>query len=216
MRWHSALRHLWGRHALGEGSRPQGVVSGLPLQFQVRPGYGRRSAPTAVKTADLDRLVQNAVVSTFLLGPSEVLPKGQEDVAEVRLVQTRLREVREGLDQINDLVGTPGFSLVRMRKRAAELHAEEEALQRRLEEFTRISAHAAMLVESRAALFQGKRVSFEQAAQLKADLAKRFASLPLHQRRTLVRSLLEIEIHPGRTADRIHIRHLAVPGLDEG
>jgi site-specific DNA recombinase len=199
----------------GRGSDRHGSTTVYRCTRKQRTAISDGQRHTAVKTKDLDPLVRGAVISTFLLGPTSAMPSEAASVAEVRRIQARLREVRDGLRDVNELVGTPGFRPALMKKRAAELSGEETALAAQLEEHARSSAHAAKIVESRAALFRGKGegVSLANAARLKAELSERFDALPLEQQRTLVRSLLEITVYPGRSPDRIDIRNLAEPSL---
>ncbi len=182
------------------------------------PGSGPRVTHPAIKTADLDPLVRNGVVAAFLLGPGALIGE-QADTAEVRRLQSRLREVRQGLSDLVDMIGTPGFSAAAVKPRAAKLDAERESIEQQLAKHARQSAHAAMLVESREALLSSGstgRVSIKDAARLKADLADRFDALPLEQRRTLVRSLLTVTVHRGRkVAERVDIQHAVALGLNE-
>jgi len=59
-------------------------------------------------------------------------------------------------------------------------------------------------------------VSIAHAAELKMEYAARFDNLPLQHRRTLMRSLLDVRVDPGRGVDRVRIKHLAAPSLDQG
>ena len=167
---------------------------------------------TTYRADELDKIVRDAVVSAFLVGPSKIFGSVSE-ATDVTALQRRLSEVRQGLSNLLDLVGTPGFTFGRISKRQAELATEETRITCELSDHARKSAHVAMLTDSQAALFRGKRVSIEAAAKTKKAIAERFDSLPLEQRRTLVRSLLAVTVHPGRTPARVQIEHLAVQSL---
>ena len=81
-------------------------------------------------------------------------------------------------------------------------------------------AHAAMAVDLRAMVWAGKRVSFDDASEAKEALGERFESLPLTQRRELVRTLLDVQVMPGQgvkadPARRIVITHKVVTSLNQ-
>lgn len=166
----------------------------------------------AVKCEELDALVRDAIVSAFMLGPTAVTAEDAVAVEELRRLRLRLTEVRRAMADATELVGEPGVKVATIKRKLAELDAEERGLVAQVEESERRSAHAAMLVQSQAAflrgLGKGKRVSLAQAAGLKAQLEERFDSLPLAQRRTLVRSMLKITVYPGRDARRIDVQSL--------
>lgn len=197
----------------GRGSGPRGSFPIYRCASKKRGASdGQRHA--SIQTGELDSMVIEAVVSSFLFGASANLPSERVDVAELTRLHVRQSEVRQGLADVADLIGTPGFSKATTAKRAAELAAEEEEIEAKIAERARRSAHVAMLVESQAALFKGKRVSIGDAAELKVELAHRFESLELEQQRTLVRSLLQVTVNTGRTTERVDIVHVGVPSLD--
>lgn len=187
---------------------------------------GRRHV--SIKPDDLDPLVRSAVAAAFLMSPPSSLPSKAADLAEVQRVQARRVEVRRSIDELVAMIGTPGITAATVTKRTAELGAELESLDARLEDHTRQSAHAAMLVDAHAALWAGqrpprgaadrsKRIRIATAAKVKEQLEERFDSLPLQQRRTLVRTLLVVTVDPwqrGPSSDRVRIEHL-VPELRE-
>lgn len=197
----------------GRGSGPRGSFPIYRCASKLRASSdGRRHA--SIQTVELDLMVIEAVVSSFLFGVSSDLPSERADVAELTRLHVRQSEVRQGLADLADLIGTPGFSRATTAKRGRELAAEGEEIEAKIAERARRSAHAAMLVESQAALFKGNRVSIRDAAELKVDLAHRFESLKLDQQRTLVRSLLQVTVNTGRTTERVDIVHVGVPSLD--
>lgn len=178
---------------------------------------GKRHA--SIKPDDLDPVVVDAVVSTFVYSPTSGLPSETADLADVRRLQGRLRDVRGQRDALIDSIGLPGITKATIAKRATNLAFDEAVIVTALDDHARQSAHAAMIVESRAALWTAprKRVSLAAAAALKQQLNERFQALPLTQRRTLVRSLLVITVESwkcGASSDRVHIEHIGAPDLD--
>ena len=189
------------------------------------PGGDRH---VSIKPADVEPLVREAIVSTFLLAPPTGLPGQAAEAANVQRLQTRLREVREGIAELLAMVGTPGVKMATITKPTSELGIEAEQIEAELEAHKRHSAHAAMLLDAHAALWSGKRpdhrsqdratrVRFADAAKLKVKLGERFDGLPLEQRRTLVRTLVSVTVHPwqsGPSSKRVIIQHLGAPDLD--
>lgn len=211
----------------GLGSDRKGSFSVYRCGSRVIPSEDNKKMRHAtVKTADLDGLVVQHIAKAFLYGAPMAMPSRRAEFEELAALQARLREVRQGLLDNSALVGTPGFKVATARRRGAELSAEEEELEEQIEYHATRSAHAAMLVESRTALFlgakvrgkSGKRVSPAKAVQVLEELAARFESLPLAQQRTLVRSMLEITVNPwksGPSKDRCVIERIDDPSPDD-
>lgn len=181
----------------------------------------------SVKTDALHALVVEEIANAFMYGAPQAMPSRRVEFEELAALQARLREVRQGMIDNSDLVGTPGFPVATAKRRGAELAAEEEALEEQIRHHATRSAHAAMVVESRTALFlgekvpgkTGKRVSLAKAGQVRDELAARFESLPLAQQRTLVRSMLKITVNPwksGLSKDRCVIERIDGPADDDG
>jgi site-specific DNA recombinase len=171
----------------------------------------------SVKCEEIDRMVREEVISSYLVGP-EAGAEASADQVNLSKLYARLGEVRQGLGDLADLVGTPGFDKARTAKRGAELATEESQLVEAIQAQVRRDANAAMLVEARKGLFPAapERVSFDQAADARAQLEAAFDALSLEQRRTLVRATLDVTVYPGRdTASRVKIKHLIAPGLDD-
>lgn len=174
-----------------------------------------RRHPT-IKTDDLDPLVRSEVAAAFMMTQAEMPSTPQ--ALEVGLLHRRLGEVRQGRADLLELAGTPGFSVAHTAKRGAELAAEEARIEVTLAEHVRRSAQTAMLVESSKALFAcSGRVDIADAVDLKTELVQRLEGLPLHQQRTLVRSMLSVTVNPftgGKSADRVDVQHLRAVTLN--
>jgi hypothetical protein len=222
---YAGLVHCWcgSRMRSGTGSDRKAKFSIYRCSSTDREPGSRHAS---IKCDDLDPLVR-AAVSAFMHSPPAALPTSVAEVAEVQRLGARLREVRQAIADLLAMVGTPGVSSASITKRTAELGREAEQIEAELDQHRRRSAHAAMLLDAQAALWKGKpparrskdrtrRVSIEDAADLKGKLEERFDSLALEQRRTLVRSLLTFTVHPwkrGPSVDRVEITHAGSPGL---
>ena len=162
--------------------------------------------------------MRTAIANCFLMGPT-AWSGAQDDASDenelVRL-RNRLSVVRQALTTLTDLVGQPGFSKARTLKRGAELAREEADLEAKIAGITRRSARAAMLVESQTSLWASHTVDMNAAVSVRRSLGERFDSLPLEQRRTLVKTMLDVTVYPGRTSEQVDIKHPALPSLDAG
>jgi len=145
-----------------------------------------------IKSVLLDGLIRAEIIRCFTYGT--LLPDVQVDVAETMRLQARLGEVRQGKADLMELVGSPGITIATVQKRAAELYAEEVQLDALLEEQAKQSASAAMISSTKTTLWKSP-VSFESVSAFKVELGLRFDSLPLEQQRTLVRSMLKIQVN---------------------
>lgn len=179
----------------------------------------------------LDPLLVDAVVSAFLFGPADMMPGTSDgDLVSIEIELTKLHKSRsdllvvvgEGLADMSEVSG----KLRKIKLREAEL-AEQRA------EVVAKNAKAAMLVDLRADLWNGSRETpgldldlpsdqlFKDAGAVKAALKERFQSLPLLQRRELVRNLLDVSIIPGQGVKvnperRVKITHKVVVSLNDG
>lgn len=164
--------------------------------------------------ANLDALVRNAVVSTFLFGPTRLSEDLDSDEREVSRQLVKRAEIQQRRDNLADLVELEGMT-AHNRKRLAELREEQDRIEAEIRRIELASARAQMRVASRAALFGSPgKVDIGDAVTTTRQLGERFDSLSIVDRRTLVRDLLTITINPGRAADRVHIEHHGAPSLD--
>lgn len=176
---------------------------------------GKRLRHASAKCDELDDRVRGAVVAAFMFLPTSELPGDPTDAADVRRIQEQLIESRRQSEAVSESMGLPGFSAATLRRRAAALAKEQETLQAELDDVAVRSANSAMLVESRAVMFRQGRVNMDDAVALKRELTDRFDSLPLEHRRTLVRSLLDVTVQPGRGSKRFDIHHTVAKQLNE-
>lgn len=177
-------------------------------------GDGRRHA--SVRITDLDPIVRKAVIDTYFVSSPGGLPSHDEDVVELGRLHTRLSEVRQAIAELFDSFGQPGYTKARIDVAVAKLSGEESELVAKVEAHARQSAHAAMLVDTFALMVpKGGKVSFADSGKHKDALAARFDSLSLEQRRTLVRSLVRVTVHGGRSLEeRVDVEHVGAPVLD--
>ena len=157
------------------------------------PGQDKGRRHASIKSVELDALIVAKVVSAFLFAPTQV--NASPELVAIGELHARLNEIRQALADLVELVGSPGFKVAMVQKRAAELATEEAGIVAKLEDLRRQNAHAAMLLEARKSLFTGPVVSIEDASKLKVALKARFESLPLEQQRTLVKSLLVVTVN---------------------
>jgi DNA invertase Pin-like site-specific DNA recombinase len=178
-------------------------------------GYTDERRHPAIRSADLDKLARQAVIDSYFVAPNAGLAASAE-VENLSGLHTRLAEVRQGLKDLRDLVGTPGFDKANTMKRAKELDDEQAALTDKIETVARRSAHAAMLIEARHLMNpDSRKASLEDAGRRRAELGQAFDALTLEQKRTLIRAIVRVTVYGGRKLeDRVQIDHLAAPVLD--
>jgi site-specific DNA recombinase len=174
---------------------------------------------TSVKIDDLDPLVVDAIVSSFLLGSVVTALGTSSEKAELGRLGAKLSKVNGELEALVYLIGKENYPQHVVEKRASELNADKRSLEANIAEVHRQAAYGAMLADSQQALFVSldgrKQIDIDDAVRVRAGLKERFLSLPLAQQRTLVKAMLEVTVHPGRKLqERIEIRHLVVPSLD--
>ncbi len=175
---------------------------------------GKRKRHGSVKCVELDKLVRSEVAAAFLFAPTNLLPGTADDFSDLQRAHAELAAVRTALDQVAEAVGDPDFPTAVLKKKAAALREQEAALEAQIHEITNRSAQSAMLMSTAEELLSGRRVSIDDAAEHKRALEVRFDTLPLHQRRTLVRALLRVTVHTGRTAERIEVWHKVATTLN--
>lgn len=180
-------------------------------------GGARGTRHVSVKTAELDPLVRDGVINSYLVAPRDAWPEATGAMREIARLAAKLRENVEETKRIAALVGKRGIDTVTLVKRGDALANENEALEAGIAECRRQSAHAAMVADLAASLWASphRKVPMKQAVKAKRQLADRFDAMPLAQRRTLVHSSLNIVVHGGRSLHRIDIEHKLAPGLDD-
>ena len=202
-------------------SRVVQKVSGLRCDVTRALAQGRNSEGSqhvSVRDDDVNPLIVDAVASAFTFGPLNMIPGGTVDTSPIDAELSKLRAAR------GRLVSLVAQDLVSESDASSELRTiklREADLENQRAEAVSTSAHAAMVVDLRASLWgKGKRVAFGDVATVKAALRERFESLPLTQRRELVRTLLDVRVLPGKgvkadPARRIVITHKVVTSLNQ-
>lgn len=174
---------------------------------------GRRHSAHRADT--LDELVAEAVVSSFLFGPTRLMEMSGEAASDVSLIAERLSRIRREKENLVEVAKLGGVDAA-VRQQLGALNREEDVAEAELRQRELASANAAMLVESHRALLGPGRVSLSEAATVRGQLRARFDRLSLIDRRTLVRELLTVTVNPGRSPDRVVIEHRYVPSLNSG
>jgi DNA invertase Pin-like site-specific DNA recombinase len=177
------------------------------------PTESNRGRHVAIRCAVLDQMVRDAVVSAYLVSPTDDA-SSQITPPEVGTLRSRLAEIHRAQNELVDLVDTPHFKRSMVTRKAAELDVEERALMSRLNAIERESAQAAMFVEAQRGLWTGP-TDIADVATVKVALGERFDALTLAQRRALVRERLSVTILPGRGGGRIQIEHLWTQSLND-
>lgn len=169
---------------------------------------------SAIQTRVLDRLARDAVVQAFVVGPNELIPARSESPASLLSLRSKLTEAKA------KLIGLVADGLAEPRdvaKELTEIRDETAGIEAQLAQLSQQSAHAAMTVNLKTKLWEENQKArfWENAADTARALSGTFDALPIEQRRELVRSLLTIEVGPGRGTERVVITHLVVLGLND-
>lgn len=168
---------------------------------------------TAVRVDQIDPIVRRHVVSAFLMSTEKLFSPGNEiDTAPLRKEQAEIGAI---VDQLVDaLIENPRWT-ARIDKRLKALAKRDEELSEELRVAAESVAHSAMAVDLTDGLFANKKPSMDTAAAARVQLGEKFDSLPLMQKRDLVKSLLDVTINPGRKLQRIEVKHLVAVGLND-
>lgn len=163
----------------------------------------------------VEPLVERAVVDAFLFAPRSALPgEAEPDVSGIELELSKVRAARSRLIKLTAGDDAPldegdiAAELTGLKRREIELDAERD---RRVQE----SARASLLVDLRAGFWEGGTADLDEAVRLRGLLGERFRELPLDRRRELVRALVDVRVHAGRSIRRVEIVHKVATGLNE-
>lgn len=158
-----------------------------------------------------DDLARAAVAEFYLFAPTAAKAREQTEEAEARRLRARLAEVGPAMDLVMGQLA--GASKSPRRRASAEaaldaLEAEESELRAKLDQIERANANAAMLGDAVAGLFvRGERIDLAEAARHKTALLARFDSLPLVQRRAIVRDVVTVTVNPGSGPGKVDVVH---------
>lgn len=173
---------------------------------------GERHASHRAET--LDAKVRGAIVSAFLLGPASLADRTGNRPSDVPVLLERLASIRREKDNLVEIAKVGGVDAA-VRRQLTALNAEEQATETSLRARELESARVSMFVSSRRALFSSGTVRLSDAVTASDEIGVRFDSLPLVDRRVLVRELVTVTVHPGRRHDRVAVRHRVVTSLNE-
>ncbi|PZE57495.1 hypothetical protein DEJ04_10860 [Curtobacterium sp. MCLR17_044] len=167
-----------------------------------------------IKKAILEPLVLNQVVGALLMGPGTILGAiGDQghSVADLDAALTEIRTRREGIMLlVREGLSTPQAE----RPTLSRLVEEEKRLAARRDSILQTSVAAEVLSDLKSSIFDGHTADFAKAADAARAIAERVQALPLHRHRELVSLLLDIEVHSGRSTDRVHVKHRVVTSLN--
>jgi hypothetical protein len=170
---------------------------------------------TTARRDDIDPIVREEIVKAFLFGPEYLVPEGDRLARRVQEIETALVAIKRKRSDLKEMVKEYGLGHTDVRADLLQLKREEDQLLVERADIAERSAHAAMMVDSRAGLFTRGKASFEQAATAKQDLYRRFDRLSLAHQRALLKSLLRVTIHHGKGTHRFEVEHLVVRHLNE-
>jgi site-specific DNA recombinase len=169
---------------------------------------------TSIGAEILDALVTGEIVSAVLFAPQDHVPDA--DTVSLRDLHKRIAELQDADQRLLDAYEAQVYTLAEVGPRRSKITAEMEQKRLQVQGIAEHNARAALLVDAQAALWSGGKVSLKDAAEVKATIRHRFENtLTLDQRRALIRSMLEITVHPGRGPKRVDVRHLVATSLNE-
>ena len=185
-----------------------------------RNGYkGKLGVPRHVSMRDdvINPLIADAIAAAFVFGPADLIPRGEVDLSPIEAELSDLHRQENDAADVALLGGVAGGKAI---ARIQEIHARRGELEAARADAVSKSAQAAMVVDLRADLWGGGRVSLENVSEARRALRERFEGLPLAQRRELVRALLDVRVLPGqgvklRPERRVLIVHKVVEGLND-
>lgn len=183
-----------------------GVHSGTGLK---KPGVRHVSMRCSV----LDPVVEEAVVSALLMAPGDDI--GDPDSEALSGLHVRLGDHQAKKERLVEAVSEGLLKPGDIRTQMSKIDSEIEDVERVIADIKQRNARAALISEAKQSLWSGGSPSFSEAAKVKGEIRDRFRALDLEQRRALVRSLVEVTIHSGRSNDRVQIVHLVATSLNE-
>lgn len=164
----------------------------------------------SIRVDDIEPMIRDAVVEAVMFAPSDQV--SDRDTEEVARLNVRRGEVSRALGRLVEMVEEEIFTLAEVAAKKRKLTAEAEDIESRIANITQRSARAAILAETSAGLWAD--ASLDTMASKRAAIRARFEALPLEQRRTLVRSLLDITVQKGRGPERVDVVHLVATSLN--
>jgi site-specific DNA recombinase len=167
----------------------------------------------SVRTHVLDAVVRDAVLSALLMSPVEGL--GDPDTSALNRLHVRLGALREERAR---LVQSVRKGLLEDDDVAADMNGmrtEVAKIEQDMADITRRNAKAALMSEARRELWSGQTADIADAARIKGEIGRRFDALDLPSRRALVKTLVTVTVHGGRTSDRFEVKHVVSVGLNE-
>ncbi len=165
-------------------------------------------------TPAIDAYVRKEILAALLFGPRGVIPV-DDDGADMETLSEGIEELRHRADDLVALVGDGFSTSAKVRPQLESIKADIDSLTERREDIMQASAAAEVLLGIKADLFKGARVSFEEATEVKAQIAKRYDALTLKRKRELASLLLDIRMGKGRGTSRILVTHKIVQSLNE-
>ena len=162
----------------------------------------------------VDPRVEDEAVSALLLGGG-ALTALDPDAASISTLTEDLARLEAEAAQVMDDRREGMITNPVARAALRTIQAQREDIEAKLDEAQEKSAIARLLLDLRLRVMPDKKVSIEDAAQVKKEIRARWRALDLDTQRTLVRALLEVTVYPGRSPERVKVEHKIAVHLNE-
>ena len=205
---------------------------GSAAETAYRCGVHQDSAPkpagvrhVSIRCGELDDYVAGHVARALMFAPRSAIPDPDADT--LTALHIALSDINKARHKLLDLVEDSGFDPTHIKAKSLALQAKADGISRQIRAISQQNARAAMLAHVTASMLSthdsdafgdpvgGTRVSFDGSVALHRELVDRFNSLPLVQRRALVRGLVDVTVTHGRGVHRVKVRHLVATDLNE-
>lgn len=203
-----------GARLISAGTKSRGIAVQTYACSRVKAGQTSAAGHPSIRRHIVDGAVRQQVVNAFMFGRAQItsLPS----TSGLQAIEANVAKLHSDRADLIALVGDDtGITQAEIRPRLVEIAQQLEALDAQRVRIVAADAHAQMLVDAQRAVFEPGIEGVVDAVHLHLDLLARFDLLSLDLKRMLVRSLVEVTVHPGRGADRVQIRHLVATSLNE-
>lgn len=159
----------------------------------------------------MDSRIRREVMAALITAPSSVTGSDAGDgiPALVSRIAANHESVAQVLQDRDEGLIPPDVARARLVTLRTAREAAEGAL-----EAARAASATGVFGELRAGLFTGKQASFADAAERAERMGEAFDALDLDRQRELIRTLLAVEVDPGRDLRRIRVHHLVATTLN--
>ncbi|GAA3602061.1 recombinase family protein [Agrococcus terreus] len=177
--------------------------------------YRCRADPThpSIRKGRIEPVVERAVVDALFLGGGALM-KLDSDAASVTALSAKLTKLEELSAQVLSYRADELLSPAVTRQRLLALKSDRDTVEAALDAAREKSAVARLLLDLHLRVVPGEAIKLSDSAAVKAEIRSRWSALDLETQRTLIRALVDVEVAPGRAADRVTVRHLVATALN--